>query len=106
MDKKYSMKHAVDTVDPEILLSTLEVHRVIGLEHICFSSYPKNRQKVCRVNVASSIVDEIKFGVPQGSCLGRLLFLIYISNLPFPFKNSKVTMYADDIRPTVCPRKR
>ena len=99
MDKKYSMKHAVDTVDPENLLSMLEMHRVIGLEHIWFSSYPKNRQKLCRVNVASSIIDEIKCGVPQGSCLGCHLFLIYISNQPFYFRNSKVTMYADDTRP-------
>ena len=40
-------------------------------------------------------MEETKCGAPEGSCLGPLLFLIYI-NLPFSLKNSEVTMYADD----------
>ena len=50
----------------------------------------------CRVNGVSSKLDNINCGVSQGSCLGPLLFLIYINDLPFCLQNSHVTMYADD----------
>ena len=50
----------------------------------------------CRVNGVSSGVDDINCGAPQGSCLGPLLFLIYINDLPFSLQSSQVTMYAED----------
>ena len=69
---------------------------MIGLEHIWFSSYLKNRRQLCTVNGVASNTGEINCGVPQSSCLGPLLFLIYINDLRFFLKNSEVTMHADD----------
>ena len=90
------LKKAFDTVDHDILLAKLRKYGVENLEHSWFTSYLSNRKQFCKVNGICSKTKDIHCGVPQGSCLGPLLFLIYINDLPFALKNSKVTMYADD----------
>ena len=90
------LKKAFDTVDHEILLEKLKMYGVTGLEHDWFTSYLDNRKQFCRINGSSSDVKGINCGVPQGSCLGPLLFLIYINDLPFSLQKSHVSMYADD----------
>ena len=90
------LKKAFDTVDHEILLKKLKMHGVTGLEHDWFTSYLDNRKQFCTVDGTSSDVKGIHCGVPQGSCLGPLLFLIYINDLPFALQKSHVSMYADD----------
>ena len=90
------LKKAFDTVDHEILLEKLKMYGVNGLEHDWFTSYLDNRKQFCRINGSSSDVKGINCGVPQGSCLGPLLFLIYINDLPFSLQKSHVSMYADD----------
>ena len=90
------LKKAFDTVDHKILLKKLKMHGVTGLEHDWFTSYLDNRKQFCRVDGTSSGVRGINCGVPQGSCLGPLLFLIYINDLPFSLQKCHVSMYADD----------
>ena len=90
------LKKAFDTVDHDILLGKLSHYGIKNTEHKWFSSYLGNRRQCCRVNGITSNVENMTCGVPQGSCLCPLLFLLYINDLPFALKCSKVTMYADD----------
>ena len=69
---------------------------VSGNELAWFTSYFKDRRQLCKVNGVSSRIEEIHCEVPQGSCLGPLLFIVYINDLPFCLESCQVTMYADD----------
>ena len=90
------LKKAFDTVDHQILLQKLRVYGLAGKEINWFKSYLDNRKQCCKVNGHMSKLKNINFGVPQGSCLGPLLFLIYINDLPLALDSSNVNMYADD----------
>ena len=90
------LKKAFDTVDHDILLGKLSHYGIKNTEHNWFSSYMGNRWQCCRVNGITSNVEYISCGVPQGSCLGPLLFLLYINDLQFALKCSKVTTHAGD----------
>ena len=61
-----------------------------------FKSYLFNRKQYCRAGGLDSNIGNIHVGIPQGSCLLPLLFLIYINDLPQVVKASTVSMYADD----------
>ena len=90
------LKKAFDTVNHDILLKKLEKYGINGLELDWFTSYLQERKQFCKVNSTSSSINAISCGVPHGSCLGPLLFLVYINDLPFCLNKGKVTMYADD----------
>ena len=91
-----NLKKAFDTVHHDILLAKLRKYGVDNLELTWFTSYLTNRKQFCKVNGTCSKTKDIHCGVPQGSCLGPFLFLIYINDLPFAIKKAKVTMYVDD----------
>ena len=89
------LKKASDTIDHEILLKNLETYGVIGSESAWFAFYLCNRMRHCKVNEVSSGLHDVNCGVPQGSCLGPVLILIYVNDLPNTLQSSQVTMYAD-----------
>ena len=90
------LKKALHTVDHEILCQKLVHYGVQQREVAWFRSYLCNRNQFCRFNGVSSKTEGIDVGVPQGSCLGLLLFLIHINDLPQAVQNSTVSMYVDD----------
>ena len=90
------LKKAFNTVDHEILCLKLEHYGIKNREISWFKSYLSDHTQFCRVNGIDSEIRHIETGVPQGSCRGPLLFLIYINDLPQAVQDSAVSMYADD----------
>ena len=91
-----NLKKAFDTVDHDILLNKQNYYGVRGKELSLFRSYLFNRKQFCTVNGHTSATEGVGCGVPKGSCLGPLLFLVYVNDLPYCLKTSDVAMYADD----------
>ena len=90
------IKKAFDTVDHQILLEKLMLYGVQQCELSWFKSYLTNRKQFCMINGAESDIGVIELGIPQGSCLGPLLFILYINEIPQAIKQSTISMHADD----------
>ena len=75
------LQKAFDTVNHKLLLDKLYHYGVRGQAHLWFESYLTDRKKTVRIASVDSSLMKILCGVPQGSILGTLLFLLYINDL-------------------------
>ena len=90
------LQKAFDTVDHQILLAKLNHYGIRGVSNDWFKSYLSNRNQYVSISCLHSGLTSISCGVPQGSVLGPLLFLLYINDLNQAIKFCKVHHFADD----------
>lgn len=103
----FDLSKAFDTVNHITLLKKLDYYGIRGIPHEWFKSYLNDRQQcveIVAVNECSNIMETIqsnhltiKTGVPQGSILGPIMFLILINDLPANVSDGVTVQFADDI---------
>lgn len=91
------LKKAFDTVHHDNLLEKLKTNYFLSPSALSlFKNYLSNRSQKVFINNTLSDSTPMITGVPQGSCLGPLLFLTYINDLPSVINNSAILLFADD----------
>ena len=90
------LSKAFDTIDHNILLKKLDHYGIRGVSHEWFRSYLQNRQQYVKYKSFNSVSLNVDCGVPQGSVLGPLLFILYTNDLPNCLSQTKGILFADD----------
>jgi hypothetical protein len=90
------LQKAFDTFDKKILLRKCENLGLRGKIQNILKSYLNNRKAIVQIDNKNSQLVNTKWGVPQGSVLGPLLFLIYTNNITEEITKTTIYLFADD----------
>jgi len=90
------LQKAFDTVNHDLLLHKLYIYGIRGISHDWFTNFLCNRKQYTVIVSSNSSMLEVTFGVPQGSVLWPLLFLIYLNAMANAISGEQVKLFADD----------
>ncbi len=94
----FDIRKAFDSVSHSILQSKLYGIGIVGKPWEIICSYLSSRVQCVSINNSTSSILPVTSGVPQGSILGPLLFLVYVNDLPDYIKHCSLYTFADDTK--------